>query len=75
MKKSIQEAQARAQGNKQNLKTRVIVQNKQNGEVSFKLDSKIDIDPSLRKIAGFLLKTDIRKHNRYCPCCQRYEEG
>lgn len=29
----------------------------------------------MRKIAKFLLKTDIRKHNRYCPCCQKYEEG
>ena len=31
------------------------------------------VDPSFKKVAKYLLKTDLRKHNRYCPCCRDYE--
>ena len=53
----------------------MLVEKKQSGEVTFKLDKKVEMDPSMRRIVNFLLKTDIRKHNRYCPCCKKYEEG
>lgn len=32
-------------------------------------------DPSFKKVANYLLNSDVRKHNRYCPCCRTYEEG
>ena len=34
-----------------------------------------DEDPGFKKIANYLLHSDVRKHNRYCPCCRQYEEG
>jgi hypothetical protein len=43
--------------------------------MSYFLDDKAEMDPSLRRITKFLLTTDVRKHNRYCPCCRKYEEG
>lgn len=34
-----------------------------------------DMDPGFKKVANYLLHTDVRKHNRYCPCCKSYDEG
>ena len=34
-----------------------------------------EVDPSFAKVANYLLNSDVRKHNRYCPCCREYEEG
>jgi len=39
------------------------------------LDDSVQADPGFKKIARYLLTSDVRKHNRYCPCCQKYEDG
>lgn len=41
----------------------------------FQLSEKAEVDPSLRRIVNHLISTDVRKHNRYCPCCKNYDEG
>ena len=33
------------------------------------------LDESFKKVANYLLHSDVRKHNQYCPCCKNYEEG
>jgi hypothetical protein len=33
------------------------------------------LDPDLRRITKHLLHTEVRKHNRYCPCCHTFEAG
>ena len=38
------------------------------------LDPKAD-DPSFRRVANYLLSTDVRRHSRYCACCKEYEVG
>jgi hypothetical protein len=45
------------------------------GENSFKIDEKVELDPGFKRVANYLLSTDVRRHNRYCPCCKQYEEG
>lgn len=42
---------------------------------NLKLDSTTDLDPSLNRIVNHLISTDVRKHNKYCPCCKNYDEG
>jgi len=42
---------------------------------NLKIDSSANLDPSLNRIVNHLISTDVRKHNRYCPCCKNYEEG
>ena len=37
--------------------------------------SKKGMNPRLKAIVNHLLNTDNRRHNKYCPCCRRYEEG
>jgi hypothetical protein len=32
------------------------------------------LDPGFRRIAKHLLNTDVRKHNKYCPCCKQYDQ-
>ena len=42
---------------------------------NLKIDSSANLDPSLNRIVNHLISTDVRKHNRYCPCCKNYDEG
>lgn len=42
---------------------------------TYALDPAVVADESFKKIASYLLTSDIRKHNKYCPCCKQYEEG
>ena len=42
-------------------------------EVNGQLQLDNHEDKGFKKIADFLLHTDVRKHNRYCPCCKQYE--
>ena len=37
--------------------------------------SKKGMSTKLKAIVKHLLTSDNRKHNKYCPCCRRYEEG
>jgi len=53
---------------------------KSDGEICFKFDEEAEkvLDqtaPGFKKIARYLMTTDVRKHSRYCPCCKKYEEG
>lgn len=29
----------------------------------------------LKRIVKHLLHTEVRKHNRFCPCCKAYDDG
>lgn len=69
LRKRIQEAHERADKLKN-----VKIRERQNlkGENKLTVD---DVDLSFKKVANYLLRTNIRKHNRYCPCCREYEES
>ena len=62
---------------------KVIETKETDGEVKLKLtndDEAIDkvlaqTAPGFKKIVRYLLKTDVNKHSRYCPCCRNYEDG
>lgn len=41
-------------------------------EKMFKLDSYSD-EGGFKKVANYLLSSDVRRHNRYCPCCKSYD--
>jgi hypothetical protein len=46
-----------------------------NGESQMKLQTSKNLDPGFKRVAQYLLNTDVRKHNKYCPCCREYQEG
>lgn len=32
------------------------------------------MEPSFQKVARYLVRTDQKRHNRYCPCCKNYDD-
>ena len=34
-----------------------------------KLAENVSVVPEMKKIARYLLTSDVRKHHRFCPCC------
>ena len=34
-----------------------------------------DIDPSFKPVAKYLLSTDTKRHNKFCPCCRTLDEN
>jgi hypothetical protein len=72
IKANIKLAQENAANLKSNITHKLILQpdNK-----TMALDSSVVADESFKRIANYILTSDIRKHNKYCPCCKQYEEG
>ena len=79
VKKRIDAAQERAsqRDQKLNLKTKVKQRDhpNQDGIPIYDLDKTVKLAPELQNIVKHLLHTEVRAHNRYCPCCKNYDEG
>jgi hypothetical protein len=45
------------------------------GVAEYQILGQEALPKDFRRIAKFLLHTEVRKHNRYCPCCKNYQEG
>lgn len=72
--KKIEFASLKAKQNS-NAAVKLIENQNEKGETVMALDSAKKYDPGFKKVADYLLTSDVRKHNRYCPCCRQYEQG
>lgn len=61
------------------LRDKVILTDKVNdlGTRIYALDPEASeqLHPELRRVVEHLIHSEVRRHNRYCPCCRRYEQG
>jgi len=61
---------------RQSIADRVREYERDDGHRGFEfVGSKKGLGPKMKAIVKHLLNTDNRRHNKYCPCCKRYEEG
>lgn len=61
---------------RQSIADRVKEYERDDGHRGFEfVGSKKGLGPKMKAIVKHLLNTDNRRHNKYCPCCRRYEEG
>lgn len=48
----------------------------QTASIKNDIDESVNfVDPSFKPIAKYLLSTDTKRHNRYCPCCRTIDEN
>lgn len=68
-------ATMRAKQQQNNLLNAVTTKTNAKGETEYALAKETSVDPQFRQIANYLLRTDVRQHNKYCPCCRQYDDS